>query len=46
MSTTTPTVNCARCGIKRVVNHSRFISATCRDCRDVMTEDERRVWAA
>lgn len=34
---------CVRCGLER---EARKSSVLCRDCRDVLTVDERRAWAA
>lgn len=38
-------VPCMRCGIPRVTNHARLLRP-CRDCRDVLSQEEREVWAA
>lgn len=38
------TAACTRCGIERVIGGNS--SAICRDCRSVLTAQEREVWAA
>lgn len=43
---TTPkqTITCARCGLVRGAGGNSAV--LCRDCRDVLTKQERALWAA
>lgn len=38
--------SCSRCGIPRQIKPGRPISPICRDCKSVLTHDERAAWAA
>lgn len=38
-----PTKKCSRCGLER---EARKDTTLCRDCRDVLTSEERKAWAA
>lgn len=39
-------VLCVRCGIPRMLQRRTLMAPLCPDCKAVLTEDERKAWAA